>query len=143
MKTLIFSLCLIASIPSFAQICDLNSNDQAIVEINQRFNQGEMRGEEHLNELKRLQEDRLELIVECLRNEEEKGLTRQELNDTKKYLDDSLNLQIDAIDETIKNNIEHDRIGMAIQLRMERDILLLETRNLQSRIDKIIQNASL
>jgi hypothetical protein len=143
MKTFIISLTLMASLTSFAQVCDLSSNDRAVIEINESLNQGGMRGEDHINELKRLQEDRLDLIIECLRNEEDKGLTRQELNDTRKYLDQSLNLQIEALDETINNNILHDRMDMVIQLRMERDILLLETRNLQSRIDNIIQNASL
>lgn len=143
MKRLIFILALLASFNTFAQICDLSSNEQAVVEVNESNSRGEMRGEDHLVELKRLQEDRFELIVECLRNEEEKGLARKDLLGTKEFISSSLALQLEALDESIRLNLENDRINIALQLRMERDILLLETRNLESRIDNILKDASI
>lgn len=142
MKRIIFILSLIGSLNSFAQVCDLSSNYLDIINVNESFNQGEIRSEDKMVEIKRLQEDRFELIIECIRNDENKGISRQELLGTKKFLIDSLNLQIEVLDQSIKINLDHHRTEMALQLRMERDILLLETRNLEARLDSILNDAS-
>lgn len=121
------------------EACDLSSNDTLVQEINDRFDRGEMRGEDHAVALKMLYLQRLDEIILCVEADKLKGISKTELQDSLEHQDDTLKLYVEEMNESILISIENDRIGMATQLMMERDQHVLEVRNLQDKIRKLIK----
>ena len=120
-------------------VCDLTSNDSLVQEVNDRFDRGEMRGEDHAVALKMLYLQRLDDIILCVEAEKTKGISKAELQDTLEHQEFTLKIYLEEINESIRISIENDRIGMATQLMMERDQQVLKVRNLQDKIRKLIK----
>jgi hypothetical protein len=139
MKALILAVLTLFSIPAMSGVCDLSTNDQAVQEVNDTFNRGEMRGEDHALALKLFYTERLELVAECVSQDLTKGLTKQELEDTIVQQEEALKEYVEEMNESIRISIEHDRIGMATALTMERDEHIQEVKALQDKIRKLIK----
>jgi hypothetical protein len=131
----------LVSFQAFAQseTCNLSSNDSLVQEVNDRFDRGEMRGEDHAIALKMLYLQRLEDIILCVEADKTKGISKTELQETMEHQESTLKIYLEEINESIRISIENDRIGMATQLMMERDQHVLGVRNLQEKIRKLIK----
>lgn len=131
------------SLPSFTQEpgakCDLSANDEQVQEINDRFDRGEMRGEDHVIALKFSYEQRLGMIAECVIGNRINGVKRAELLDTLEDQESQLKIYLEEINDSIRISVENDRIGMATQLMMERDLHVAEVRTLQDKIRTILK----
>lgn len=140
---LIVLMGLLFSCASWAQnTCDLSANNEAVASVNERFDRGMMRGEDHLVELTLLGRERMDLITDCVKEDRISGISLEEFKEVKAYIQLNLDHFVNNINESIRISIENDRIGMATQLMMERDLHLLETKNLLKKIDDLITKLS-
>ena len=121
------------------ETCDLSANDSLVREINDRFDRGEMRGEDHAVAMKMLYIQRLENIIACVEEDKVRGITKAELQDSLDHQAYSLKIYLEEMNESIRINLENDRVGMATELMMERDQHVLEVRNLQDKIRNLIK----
>lgn len=121
------------------QKCDLSENDSAVDAVNTRMDNAQMRGEDHVIELMRLHRERMVLIEDCMNNDTTGELTKTDLTELKTYINDGLDVRVAELNESIRYQISYDRIGMATELTMERDILILETKNLLAKVDDLIR----
>lgn len=139
MKSLFFlSFLMFTTFAQAAVVCDLKANDMAVDELNEVFDQAGMSGEDHVIGLKVLYIARLNTIKECLISDVTGGITQEELKDVVIEIQDSLKEYVIEMNEAIRNNVDHDRIGMATELTRERDMQILDTKNLIAKIKKLI-----
>lgn len=140
MKAFFFMAVLMVSFTTMANDkgCDLSSNDRAVRELNDRFDNAQMRGEDHLIELIRLERARNSLVAICVENDLTSNLSKSDLNAAKNHVKEELQVKVAELNESIRISIENDRIGMATELMMERDIAILDAKNLIAKIEKLI-----
>jgi hypothetical protein len=127
---------------SAAPSCNLSENDRAVLELNARFDNGEMRGEDHVIGLMLLHDQRMVMVKACVVAGSTTGILKSDLRELKVYIQDELDAKVREINESIRISIENDRMGMATQLMMERDLTILEARNLEGQIDELIKQAA-
>ncbi len=140
MKSILVLCLLMGSTLAMAKnVCDLKANDQAVDAFNAAFDRTEMRGEDHAIGLKDLYTERLVTITACLTNDQTLGITYGEMKDVLVQMQDDLNEYVIDMNDAIQHSIDHDRIGMATELAMERDLHMLETKNLMAKIKKMIK----
>lgn len=144
MKNLIFAALTLFSLQALASgTCDLSANDRSVQEVNDTFDRGEMRGEDHAVSLKLLYTERLQMIADCIRQDKTQGMSKEELKDTLVNIQAELDEYLKDMNAAIQNSIENDRIGMATQLMMERDMHLLEEKNVMAKIEDLIKKQPL
>lgn len=119
--------------------CDLKSNDQAVDEVNERMDNGRMRGEDHLIALTELYRERLQLINSCVEAETTQGVTQEELIDLREDIKSDSSIVIERLKQEIKKAIESNQIELATRLMIERDLELINTANRVDRINKLIK----
>lgn len=140
MKRLMTLALLAFSLTSFAQgKCDLSANDQAVNEVNEQMDAGRMRGEDHLVALTELKRERLDLILVCIQADLTSGIEKSELIELKEDIQIESGIRVRELNDSIKISIENDRIGMATELMMERDLEILNTQNQVDRLNKILK----
>ena len=140
MKSMILLTLLMFSSFSFASgICDLRANDLAVDALNEIFDRGEMRGEDHVIGLKQLYTARMGLIEACVANDQTYGITKQELIDTLDEMDYNLRVYVAEMNESIRIAVENDRIGMATAMTMERDMEVVDKKVLMAKIQKLLK----
>jgi hypothetical protein len=140
MKRLMTFALLALSLNTFAAgKCDLSANDHAVNEVNQRMDNAQMRGEDHLIALTELKRERLDLILACVQADLIEGIQKSELKELKEDIKAESDIMVRELNESIRVSIENDRIGMATELMMERDLEILNTQNQIDRINKILE----
>lgn len=140
MKRLMTLALLAFSLTSFAQgKCDLSANDQAVNEVNEQMDAGRMRGEDHLVALTELKRERLDLILVCIQADLTSGIEKSELIELKEDIQIESGIRVRELNDSIKISIENDRIGLATELMMERDLEILNTQNQIDRLNKILK----
>lgn len=139
MKALLMAMLISTSFQALAAVCDLSSNDQAVQALNDAFDRGEMRGEDHAIGLKLYYVERLDLIAECVTRDFNHGLTKNELEDTILQQESALKDYVEEMNESIRLSIENDRIGMATALTMERDEHVSEVKELVKKIRRLLK----
>ena len=140
MKRLMTLALLAFSLTSFAQgKCDLSANDQAVNEVNEQMDAGRMRGEDHLVALTELKRERLDLVLVCIQADFTSGIEKSELIELKEDIQIESGIRVRELNDSIKISIENDRIGMATELMMERDLEILNTQNQVDRLNKILK----
>lgn len=140
MKRLMTLALLAFSLTSFAQgKCDLSANDQAVNEVNEQMDAGRMRGEDHLVALTELKRERLDLILVCIQADLTSGIEKSELIELKEDIQIESGIRVRELNDSIKISIENDRIGMATEFMMERDLEILNTQNQVDRLNKILK----
>jgi len=141
MKTFLTLAFLMTSTLSFAatSVCDLSANDRAVIEHNSRFDNAQMSGEDHVIGLMQLHDQRMTLVKACVVEGTNEGILKSDLRELKVFILDELDTEVRELNEAIRVSIENDRMGMATQLMMERDLLILETKNLEAKIDELIR----
>ena len=140
MKSFLFaSFLMFASLGQAAGVCDLKANDMAVNELNEIFDQARMGGENHAIGLKILYTSRLDTITDCLNNDAFGGITKEELKDVIEHIQYTLDVYEIEMNEAIRNSVDHDRIGMATELTRERDMQILDSKNLIEKIKKMLK----
>ena len=134
---LVLVLASLSSLSMAQGLCDLSANDEAVFDVSTRFDNGEMRGEDHAIALKELSIERLDMISACLKKDRTLGITKEELKDLISLLKDRLAEFVADMNESIQISIDNDRIGMATQLRIERDMEVAEVNLFISKIEKL------
>jgi hypothetical protein len=140
MKTLVSLIILLSSLSAWSATCDLSLNDARLQGINRQFDEGELRGEDHLIQLTLARRDRAGLVEICLGKDENENLSKEDLEATKENIQSNLSAFIEEHRVQIEFEIAHDRIGMATQIMMERDKEKLRVANLMALIDSLIKN---
>lgn len=138
---ILFSILMFASLAQASSVCDLKANDQAVQDLNDIFDNGEMRGKDHVIGLKVLYEERMLLIEDCVAKNQIAGITKQELIDTLDNIDYNLKVYVEEMNEAIRISIENDRIGMATQMTLERDEEVLKKKTLMAKIKILIKRS--
>ena len=139
MKSLMSLIILLTSSMSWATVCDLTANNNRIAELNRQFDAGNMRGEEHLIELTLARRDRATQVENCLLNDMTEGLSRADLLNTKQEIQSNHAVTMEEFREQIEYQISMDRMGMATQLMMDRDLEKLRVANLVALIDRLVR----
>lgn len=142
MKTLVSLIILLSSLSAWSAKCDLRLSDSSIEGINRQFDEGELRGEEHLIQLTLARRDRAGLVEICLGKDEIENISKEDLEATKDNIQANITAFIEEYRVQIEFEIAHDRIGMATQIMMERDKERLRAANLLALIDSLIKNIS-
>lgn len=140
MKPFIILAALMFSTLSFAQkVCDLTENDLKVQEVNDIFDRGEMRGEDHVISLMNLYTERLSLIADCLNKDITQGISNDELKDVIIEIEYKLSVYVKEMNQAIQEAVANDRIGMATQLTFQRDLEVAEKKLFIEKIKKLIQ----
>lgn len=135
---ILIAVFMFSTLAQASKVCDLSANDQAVEELNDIFNSGHMRGEDHVIGLKFLYEDRMLLIENCVDKNATYGITKQELIDTLDNMEYKLSVYVADMEKAIQLAIDMDRIGMATELRMEMDEEVELKTTLMAKIKKLI-----
>ena len=143
MKTLFSLLILLSTSMVFSAVCDLSENNRRIDKLNRQFDEGQMRGEYHLIGLTRARRDRVTLIETCLTHETIEGLSKEDLLAAKEEIQLNLVVAVEDFRVQIEFEISMDRIGMATELMMERDLEKLRVSNLVALIDYLASKSIL
>lgn len=142
MKLLMTLALLVLTLNVFAAgKCDLSANDQAVNEVNELMDNAQMRGEDHLVALTELKRERLDLILTCIQADLTQGIEKSELIELKEDIQSESDIIVRELNDSIKLALENDRIGMATELMIERDIEILNTQNQLDRINKILEES--